>query len=501
MGQQFDLTYQGVDFVYLLINRPLVSDNHWFYFMDQDYAINRLIEFKNLSAIDQPPQQSVLCAEVTGQHGNVEQKVVEDVTRCGLVRPNEIIDTMLHREKFGYAVYDLDYAGRLALAREQLERFHNLHLLGRSAEFEHLEIDDIYAHALTLVNRLAPPLLAPTVAHAAGLRTGGTAVQETPREPMVFVVVLTYNHYQDTKECLESLQKIMYPTMTVVAVDNGSSDDTPNKVRAEFPDVQVIETGRNLGVPWGYNVGFGHALRAGADYVLMLNNDTVVASDMLDHLVQAGETDPEAGILVPKVLYYDDPEVLWSAGGRYRAFPPAHVSVGQDRPSEAFDQPFQLEYALSCGLLIHRRAFEKVGLFDPGYFFFFDDWDFSHRVRTHGLHITLVPGAKMWHKVSRSTREPSKQELFWRVWGESSTRYYRRHGRPVWVSLPVHVGYLMARELVKGNGRHLKHFWSGVREGLSKPLGPFPTQDDMILPGSPNPSLPPPPTPLERASP
>jgi hypothetical protein len=177
--------------------------------------------------------------------------------------------------------------------------------------------------------------------------------------------------------------------------------------------------------------------------------------------------------------------VVWSAGGRYRTFPPAHVSIGTDRPSTDFEKPFYLEYALSCGLLIHRRAFEQVGLFDPGYFFFFDDWDFTHRVRTHGLHIVLVPDAKMWHKVSKSTREPSKQELFWKVWGKSSTRYYRRHGRPVLVSLPVHVGYLMARELVKGNGKMLKYFWEGVREGLKTPLGPFPTKDDMVLPPAP----------------
>ena len=69
--------------------------------------------------------------------------------------------------------------------------------------------------------------------------------------------------------------------------------------------------------------------------------------------------------------------------------------MGQDKPDERFDEPQFLEYALSCGLLIHRRAFEKAGLFDPGYFFQFDDWDFSQRVRAHGLHIQLVPAAEI----------------------------------------------------------------------------------------------------------
>jgi GT2 family glycosyltransferase len=445
--------------------------------MDKECAINRLVEFKNLSVIDQPHDQTVLCAEVTSQHPDVERKVIEDVVQSGLLRHDEILDTMVLHEEYGYAVYDLAYANHLAQAREKLQQFGNLHLLGRSAEFEHLEVDDIYANARALVTQLAP-------SHPV-VPSGGVSVQESLKAPQVYTVVLTFNHYADTRECLESLKKLDYENMTLVVVDNGSSDGTPDRVRSDFPDVQLIETGRNLGVPWGFNVGFSHALRAGAEYILMLNNDTIIDPAMLRHLLQAAQDDPHAGVMVPKVLYYDDPEVIWSAGGRHRSFPPAHVILGQNHPSAAFDKPFYLEYALSCGLLIHRRAFEKAGLFDPGYFFFFDDWDFSHRVRAHGLHIIFVPDAKMWHKVSKSTREVGKETLFWKVWGESSTRFYRRHGRPVFISLPVHLGYMMLRELVKGNGKMIKHFWAGVREGLSRPLGPIPTTDDMELLPSP----------------
>jgi GT2 family glycosyltransferase len=100
-------------------------------------------------------------------------------------------------------------------------------------------------------------------------------------------------------------------------------------------------------------------------------------------------------------------------------------------------------------------------------------------VRASGLHIIFVPEAEMWHKISKSTRDSNKASFFWKTWGESSARFYRRHGRPLWLSLPVHVGYMMARELVKGNGRMLKYFWAGVRSGLSKPLGPIPTVESI----------------------
>jgi len=217
-------------------------------------------------------------------------------------------------------------------------------------------------------------------------------------------------------------------------------------VREQFPAVEVIETGQNLGVPRGFNVGFRAALEAGADYVLMLNNDTTVAPDMLAEMVRTAEADRAVGIVMPKVLRYDHPDLVWSTGGRYRRFPPAIVMIGLRKPDAgAFDELRSIEYAPGCGLLIARQAFERAGLFDPGYFFLYDDWDFSERVRAHGLQIAFAPSARMWHKVSRTTR--SQSDLFWRVWGESSVRYYRRHGRPVFLSLPIHLGYIVLREL------------------------------------------------------
>ena len=475
LGFDFPLRYRKVDAVYLLIDRPFASDNHWLYFIDRDIAINRLVEFKNLSSVDCPADKTVLCAEVTGDYADVVGKVVDDVVRTGLVAREQILDTMVKRENFSYPVYDRQYQEVIATAQAALGQFKNLHLIGRSAEFEHKEVDDNFASAVELTGQL----LATVAIERFEERLDLMAAKE--REALVYVIVLTFNHVEDTLECLDSVRALDYDALRVVVVDNGSSDRTPEVVRQRFPEVHVIETGQNLGVPWGYNVGFSYALRAGADYVLMLNNDTTVAPDMLRHLLQAAEGDPDAGVLMPKVLYYDHPDKIWAAGGRYRRFPPAILLWGRNkRDAEPFDEPRFLEYAPSCGLLIHRRAFEKAGLFDPGYFFYYDDWDFSQRVRVHGLHIQYVPQARMWHKVSRSTRRPGGQTLYWRTHGESSARFYRRHSRLKLLSLPFHLGYLMARELIKGNWRALPPFWEGIRAGLTKPLGPIPTADDTF---------------------
>ena len=269
--------------------------------------------------------------------------------------------------------------------------------------------------------------------------------KEEKVDPLVTAVILAWNNYDDTHECLETVLASNYSNLRVILVDNGSEDNTPEKVSENFPSVMVIENGRNLGVPAGYNVGFSQALNTETAYILLLNNDIAVPPDMLSELVKVAEADPETGIVMPKVLYYGSEDEVWSSGGKHRVFPPAILMTEKDM--EATNTMRTIEYAPSCALLVHRRAFERAGLFDPGFLFLFDDWDFSERVRANGLKIWYTPNAYMWHKVSQSTKGPTSP-LYWRTTASSSVRFYRRHGRPVWLSLPLHIGYIIAREII-----------------------------------------------------
>jgi GT2 family glycosyltransferase len=289
--------------------------------------------------------------------------------------------------------------------------------------------------------------------------------------PHVAVVVLAYNHYADTAECLLSLQGLDYDPLSVWLIDNGSSDDTAARVRSEFPQVRLVQTGHNLGVAGGFNSGVLPALEQGADYVFILNNDTTVAPDLITALVWAGESEKTVGILMPKIVYYGDPGRIWSTGARYRRFPPAIVMRGLDQPDDGhFDTPALLEFAPTCGLLIHRRAFEQAGLFDDGYFFYFDDWDYSLRVRQAGLTIWYVPSAKLRHKVSLTIQNKGRPPFFWRTWGASGARYYRRFGHPALGSAIVHLGYLVLRESLRNGLTAVRYFVCGAFHGWRQPL-------------------------------
>lgn len=468
LGQTLCFKFQRVDAVYLLINRPQVSDYHWTYFIDADLSINRLVEFKNMSPVDKPADLTVLCAEVTQELADPVGKVINDLQRTGLVKQTDVLDTHITREEFAYPVYTRDFDEQLNAAHEALKRASNLYVLGRAAEFQHREVDDIFDSASQLVRKISVEMEG-----VARKPKAEVSVVTNHQAEKVFAVVLTYNHYEDTRECLNSLLASQTSEIEILLVDNGSQDSTPQRVRQEFPQIQVIENNENLGVPAGFNVGFRHALQAGADYILMLNNDTVLAADMLEILLKQARSDPQAGIIMPRVLFHDNDSQVWSSGGRYRRFPPA-ILMTEQRKKQLATSVRLIEYAPSCGLLIHRRAFERAGLFDPGYFFFYDDWDFSERVRAHGLNIWYVHDAVLWHKVSRTTQGP-RSAMYWYTMGASMARFYRRHGRPVWLSSSLHIGYYILREFVwKRNYRYWRDYRRGLLEGMQKPLGVIP---------------------------
>lgn len=293
--------------------------------------------------------------------------------------------------------------------------------------------------------------------------------------PRVSVVVLAHNNFPDTAECLTSLTQMDYALLSLLVVDNGSTDNAAEQVAREFPEVTLIQTGRNLGVAGGFNPGIVSALHHGAEYVFILNNDTHVAASMMTELVAAGEADNRAGILMPKIVYYDDDRCIWSAGARYRRIPPAIVMRGLDQPDDGrFDAPELIEFAPTCGLLIPRRTFERVGLLDDGYFFYYDDWDYSQRVRRAGLNIRYVPSARLRHKVSRTIQRTGRSPFFWHTWGASGARYYRRFGRLPLLSAVFHLGYLTVREGLRNGFGASRCFLQGAIAGWRQPLTPVP---------------------------
>jgi len=221
--------------------------------------------------------------------------------------------------------------------------------------------------------------------------------------PKVFIVILNWNNSPDTAECLRSLAKVKYPCYRVILVDNGSRDGSAEALEKGFPRVTLLRNPVNAGFAGGNNIGIEYSLKSGADYVLLLNNDTTVSPEFLDILVAFGQSHARAGVLGPKVLYYDDPLRIWSMGGHFRRARGSMDTLGHNQlDGDRFGENIEMDYVPGASILIKREVLEKVGLLDTDYFFFAEESDFCLKARRKGFQVFAVPQARIWHKASRA---------------------------------------------------------------------------------------------------
>lgn len=173
IGESLDLSFRAADIYYLLVDKRQVSDNHWFYLADgkEDFCLNRVSEFRNFSKTQPDVNQTVLCCEVTATELGSEERVIEELARVGLLRPDQVLDTMKIHVPMAYPVYDLASDDEMARMAEIFAERPDLHLLGRNAQFTHRDVDEIYDEARRVVNDIlitAERDAVPSVRQAAG---------------------------------------------------------------------------------------------------------------------------------------------------------------------------------------------------------------------------------------------------------------------------------------------------------------------------------------------
>jgi len=251
--------------------------------------------------------------------------------------------------------------------------------------------------------------------------------------PRVGIVILNWNRPAHTMACLRSLEQLAYPSCEVVVVDNGSAGDSVAAIRRGFPAVDVIENGHNLGFAGGNNVGIAHLLRRGADYVFLLNDDTEVASDLLETLIEVSERDPAIGILGPKICYFSQANVIWSAGGTIDRYgQPSHRRWGEvdDGSPEAVQD---VDYVTGCAMLVKRAVVEKAGKLDERFFAYYEEAEWCTRARRLGFRVVYVPGGRVWHKIAQATRDHSGYYLY--LMARNRLLYLKCSGASPWIIL------------------------------------------------------------------
>lgn len=317
----------------------------------------------------------------------------------------------------------------------------------------------------------------------------------------VAIVILNHNQTEYTRDCLTSLQQIDYSSFRILVVDNGSADGSLCQVAQSFPRVEFLWLKENLGVAGGRNAGLREVLRSEPEYVLFLDNDTLVAADFLTRLVTRMDTDPSIGAVQPKIYFADPPTRVCSVGGKL--YP--RISHYQHPGSGHCDSPklqdsAEIDIVSGCAGLMRTEVFDKIGLLDESYSpYCHEDVDWGVRVKKAGYRLVVEPAAKVWHRISTQPRA-SAEKLRYLAKGHVlfirfHTRFYDLPASILWVSLHIGRRYLypvVVRNDWKSVAAVFGGIWAGVRQKhlpIEWPptTGPVASSEEQSRASSPSP--------------
>ena len=296
-------------------------------------------------------------------------------------------------------------------------------------------------------------------------------------EVSVAIILVNWNGLEFTKACLESLRKVDFPNFQVILVDNGSDDDEGKKLKSAFPEIELLETGKNLGFAGGNNVGINHALGQRFSHVLLLNNDTIVEPDFLGELVRKGQQNPKIGVVQPLILFLHNPKIIWSAGGKWISQSARAITIGDREPVADFrPKKCLLDWATGCAMLLSREAIMAAGLLNEQYFTYFEDVEWSLRIRNAGYDIVLAEKSILYHEAGASSKKKHSEGIL-------SPKVFYYHVRNQFllirtqknrlIPLLYHLGrfgFWMGYFLMRFRFKKLKAVLRGIRDGLMESL-------------------------------
>lgn len=228
--------------------------------------------------------------------------------------------------------------------------------------------------------------------------------------PKVAILVLNWNNYQDTKRCLDSLKKLDYPSYSVVLIDNGSTDNSGNRLEKEFPNVNHIKTGKNLGFAGGNNVGIRYILDQYIPYILLLNNDTeVIHPRFLTELINEAEHEKNLGAIGPRIRSVDgtDQDSIFP-------FPTlgATVKTTLGLYHNDLTQKQYVNSICGCCVLVRTDVITDVGNFDENFFIYGEETEWFYRMGKSGWKIVYLPVLSIIHKGAASSKNIEDNKIY-----------------------------------------------------------------------------------------
>ena len=224
--------------------------------------------------------------------------------------------------------------------------------------------------------------------------------------PRIAIIIINWNTYQLTFNCLKSLEACNYKNKTIFFVDNGSNDGSGDKIALEFSEINYIKNEKNEGFTGANNKALNIILKQSFDYVLLLNNDTEVEPDFLSLLAASMESDKNLAATQPLILDFPNKNTIWNAGGSFNTF----FGLSKTRYKGLIYKPKLkierfTEWISGCCILVNIGVVKEVGLLDNRFFAYFEDVDWSIRMTNQGYKLGVVPKSIIYHHTSGSTKK------------------------------------------------------------------------------------------------
>jgi GT2 family glycosyltransferase len=288
-----------------------------------------------------------------------------------------------------------------------------------------------------------------------------TAPSSQIATPSVCCVLLNWNGWQDTVACLDSLATQVYPSLRILVVDNGSTNDSVTRIRIAHPNITLIESGENLGFARGCNIGLRNAATQGDDFVWLLNNDTVAPPDTCSKLVARALAEPRAGLIGSVLYFMDDPSQVQAWGGGN-----VNPWLGQ---STHFVKPTPLgphSYLTFASALIPREVLFRVGVIFEGSFMYWEDSDYSLRVTAAGYTLAIAEDTAILHKEGGSIgpRSPTID----RYSAAAGLHFLRRNSPMPPVSMTIFIAVRLLSRVARGAWKNAQAVLSGCRDYLAQ---------------------------------
>ncbi len=295
--------------------------------------------------------------------------------------------------------------------------------------------------------------------------------------PKVSIIILNWNGYTDTVDCIESLKKVTYPNFDIVVVDNASSGDDVQLLKDKYGDyIKVIANDKNYGFPEGCNIGMRYAVDKGNDYLLLLNNDVVVDPGFLTPLVETAESNTDIGIVGSKIYYYYYPNRIQYIGGRINWLLGINLTYVKDEEDHnQYDKVLDQDYVAGTSCIFKKSVVDRIGYLDPYYFFAIEEFEYCTRAKRAGFRVVYQPESKVWHKWQASgaklPKYPETQSLINKKGGAGSYKLwyhlYKTYSPPILFIVPFLLqATLIGPFLVLAWHRQWKTIYQGLKRRL-----------------------------------